>query len=142
MLIGAELVQEVEVRSCRGADRHSPIEVYDSGRRLHTRFVDLSKPILEIRPTFRKRQSGVPPSSVEARNCTYECTFRADCADVLVDVCPNCGGGFVARNPSKASTGLFVARDLLDLQETGRATFLGKDPATTAIQHRGVDPLH
>jgi hypothetical protein len=30
--------------------------------------------------------------------CSYECTFCAACVnDVLHDVCPNCGGGFVPR---------------------------------------------
>jgi uncharacterized protein len=35
---------------------------------------------------------------MEARICTFECTFCADCVDkVLHDVCPNCGGGFEKR---------------------------------------------
>ena len=30
--------------------------------------------------------------------CSFECTFCASCAeDVLGNVCPNCGGGFVPR---------------------------------------------
>ena len=37
-------------------------------------------------------------TSAEARICSYECTFRADCAEAkLHNVCPNCGGGFVPR---------------------------------------------
>ena len=32
----------------------------------------------------------------EARICSYECTFCADCVEnKLHNVCPNCGGGFV-----------------------------------------------
>jgi hypothetical protein len=35
---------------------------------------------------------------MDARICSYECTFCADCVDtVLRNVCPNCGGGFVPR---------------------------------------------
>ena len=38
--------------------------------------------------------AGVP----DARICTFECTFCADCAEgVLGGVCPNCGGNFAAR---------------------------------------------
>ena len=35
---------------------------------------------------------------MEARICSYECTFCADCVDnKLQNVCPNCGGGFAPR---------------------------------------------
>ncbi|MFK8050821.1 MAG: DUF1272 domain-containing protein [Halioglobus sp.] len=35
---------------------------------------------------------------MEACICTYECTFCSTCVEnVLANVCPNCGGGFVAR---------------------------------------------
>lgn len=37
-------------------------------------------------------------TSAEARICSYECTFCADCVETkLHNVCPNCGGGFVPR---------------------------------------------
>jgi hypothetical protein len=40
----------------------------------------------------------LPPDAADARICTYECTFCAACVEtVLHGVCPNCGGGFVAR---------------------------------------------
>jgi hypothetical protein len=29
--------------------------------------------------------------------CSYECTFCADCATQLAQVCPNCGGELVRR---------------------------------------------
>ena len=36
--------------------------------------------------------------STDARICSYECTFCADCAaEQLDNVCPNCGGGFAPR---------------------------------------------
>jgi hypothetical protein len=54
--------------------------------------------MLELRPTCEHCNKALPPASVEARICSYECTFCADCVeDVLGNVCPNCGGGFVAR---------------------------------------------
>lgn len=53
---------------------------------------------LELRPNCECCDRDLPPASSEARICTYECTFCADCVDqVLRNVCPNCGGGFVPR---------------------------------------------
>ena len=54
--------------------------------------------MLELRPTCEHCDKALPPSSLEARICSYECTFCADCADgPLGGVCPNCGGNFVPR---------------------------------------------
>jgi hypothetical protein len=70
----------------------------------------------------------LPPDSLEARICSYECTFCAACVEaVLHNVCPNCGGGFVPRpiRPSKNWKG---------------NNYLGNDPASTTVKHRPVDP--
>ncbi|WP_086934360.1 DUF1272 domain-containing protein [Agarilytica rhodophyticola] len=54
--------------------------------------------MLELRPNCECCDIDLPPDSVNARICTYECTFCADCVEqVLKNVCPNCGGGFVPR---------------------------------------------
>lgn len=54
--------------------------------------------MLELRPNCECCDRDLPPDSVEARICTFECTFCADCVQgVLKDVCPNCGGGFMPR---------------------------------------------
>ncbi len=54
--------------------------------------------MLELRPNCEFCDKDLPPASVEARICTYECTFCATCVDeVLRNVCPNCGGGFSPR---------------------------------------------
>jgi hypothetical protein len=54
--------------------------------------------MLELRPTCEHCNTPLPPNSLEARICTYECTFCAACVEsVLGNVCPNCGGGFVPR---------------------------------------------
>lgn len=77
-------------------------------------------------PDLRTLQQALPPSSVEARICTYECTFCPTCVDrVLDNVCPNCGGRFVPRpiRPSRNWTG---------------DNFLGTNPASTKIKHRPV----
>ena len=54
--------------------------------------------MLELRPNCECCNVDLPPASTMARICTYECTFCAHCVDeVLYNVCPNCGGGFVPR---------------------------------------------
>jgi uncharacterized protein len=84
--------------------------------------------MLELRPTCEHCNKALPPNAVDARICTYECTFCASCVDALDNVCPNCGGGFVPRpiRPSKNWKG---------------DNFLGMDPASTKIRHRPVDPV-
>jgi hypothetical protein len=53
---------------------------------------------LQLRPNCEYCDKDLPPNSTEARICSYECTFCADCVDnKLRNVCPNCGGGFVPR---------------------------------------------
>jgi hypothetical protein len=54
--------------------------------------------MLQLRPNCEYCDKDLPPASLEARICSYECTFCADCVErVLRNVCPNCGGGFVPR---------------------------------------------
>ena len=53
---------------------------------------------LQLRPNCEYCDKDLPPNATDARICSYECTFCADCADNrLHNVCPNCGGGFVPR---------------------------------------------
>lgn len=83
--------------------------------------------MLELRPSCEHCNAPLPPSSTEARICSYECTFCATCADTLLkNTCPNCGGGFVPRpiRPSRNWRG---------------NNFLGADPASTKVKHRPVD---
>ena len=83
---------------------------------------------LALRPTCEHCNRPLPPDSLEARICSFECTFCATCVDhVLGNVCPNCGGGFVPRpiRPSRNWKG---------------DNFLGKDPAGTMVRHKPVDP--
>jgi len=54
--------------------------------------------MLEIRPTCENCNKPLPPNSTEAMICSFECTYCKTCVDeVLQNVCPNCGGGFVPR---------------------------------------------
>lgn len=84
--------------------------------------------MLELRPTCENCNKALPPASVEARICSYECTFCATCVDEILDnVCPNCGGGLVPR-PVRPST------------NWKGDNYLGKDPGGTKVRHRPVDP--
>jgi uncharacterized protein len=84
--------------------------------------------MLELRPTCEHCNKALPPDSIEARVCSYECTFCATCVDNILgnNICPNCGGGFVPRpiRPSK---------------NWKDDNYLGKDLASTKIKHRTVD---
>jgi len=53
---------------------------------------------LELRPNCEFCDCDLSPASTQARICSYECTFCADCVETrLHNVCPNCGGGFAPR---------------------------------------------
>ena len=50
---------------------------------------------LQLRPNCEYCDKDLPPNAADARICSYECTFCADCVETkLHNVCPNCGGGF------------------------------------------------
>src|SRR5438045_8664147 len=60
--------------------------------------VEKEPAMLELRPNCEGCDKDLPPDVPDARICSYECTFCADCVDnVLHNVCPNCGGGFTPR---------------------------------------------
>jgi hypothetical protein len=53
---------------------------------------------LELRPNCEYCDKDLAPDATDARICSYECTFCADCVErYLSNVCPNCGGGLVPR---------------------------------------------
>jgi hypothetical protein len=54
--------------------------------------------MLQLHPNCENCDKDLPPHATDARICSYECTYCAHCVDtVLLNVCPNCGGGFVPR---------------------------------------------
>lgn len=84
--------------------------------------------MLELRPGCENCNKLLPPASIEAMICTYECTFCRDCVErVLGNVCPNCGGGFCPRpiRPGK---------------NWKNGDYLGTNPASTKVIHKPVDP--
>jgi hypothetical protein len=54
--------------------------------------------MLEMRPDCERCGRDLSPDSLEARICSFECTFCGDCVDgPLAGVCPNCSGEFGLR---------------------------------------------
>jgi hypothetical protein len=52
----------------------------------------------QLRPNCECCDKDLPPESTDARICSFECTFCADCVtDLLKGKCPNCGGELVRR---------------------------------------------
>ena len=56
---------------------------------------------LEMRGSCERCGRALAPDG-PAAICSYECTFCADCARTMENVCPNCGGELVAR-PRRSS---------------------------------------
>lgn len=81
--------------------------------------------MLELRPNCELCDKDLPATSPEARICSYECTYCSDCVDnVLCNVCPTCGGGFVPR-PIRPQTAFRADMKL----------GLGNHPASTKRRH-------
>jgi hypothetical protein len=87
--------------------------------------------MLELRPICEHCACDLAPDCTEARICSYECTFCRTCVDsVLMNVCPNCGGGFVTR-PVRPKT------------ERRTGVSLTHQAATTVRKHKPLDvPAH
>lgn len=85
--------------------------------------------MLELRPSCENCNKALPPASLDARICSYECTFCAACVEsILKNVCPNCGGGFTSRpiRPSKNLNG---------------GNYLENNPASIEAQYNPVDAV-
>ena len=83
--------------------------------------------MLKLKPSCENCDKPLPADSTEARICSYECTFCAECVEsVLQNVCPNCGGGFCER----------PVRPVAELRP---GTGLSFHPATEAKTFKPVD---
>lgn len=75
--------------------------------------------MLELRLTCENCNKALPPASLEACICTYECTFCST-SKLRWRLCP---------------------RPLRPLKNWKGDNFLGKDPASTEVKYRPVDPM-
>jgi len=54
--------------------------------------------MLQLRPNCECCNADLPPDALDARICSFECTFCAACTDThLAGLCPNCGGELLRR---------------------------------------------
>lgn len=82
---------------------------------------------LALRPSCENCNRPLPPDAVDARICSFECTFCAACVEhVLRNVCPNCGGGF-ERRPIRPA------------RNWRHDNYLGAYPACTRVTHKPVN---
>jgi len=62
--------------------------------------------MLQLRPNCEVCDRDLPADSADARICSFECTYCADCADgALNGACPNCGGN-LERRPIRPAAAL------------------------------------
>ncbi len=73
--------------------------------------------MLLLKPGCECCDADLAADSIDARICSFECTFCAGCAERLSDRCPNCGGDLVPRPIRPASK-------------------LGSNPPSTARVHK------
>jgi len=98
---------------------------------------------LQLHPNCEFCDKDLPPDAVDARICSYECTFCVDCVDTkLHNVCPNCGGGFVPRPVRPTNE---WRQGVSRMKQPGSAQrvhlkYSLEDIAAQSARVRGVDP--
>ena len=99
--------------------------------------------MLELRPNCEYCDIDLPPDSTEARICSYECTFCAECVSSKLDnVCPNCGGGFEPR-PIRPRTARRAGVSLEDQPASTMRVHLKHEPEAISAfvaEVRDIDP--
>ena len=99
--------------------------------------------MLALRPNCEYCDRDLPPEDPAARICTYECTFCADCVEqVLHNVCPNCGDGFVPRpiRPATARRPGVSRNHQLPSTERVHLRFEREAVASFVAEHKHIPP--
>ena len=98
---------------------------------------------LQLRPNCEYCDKDLAPNALDARICSYECTFCADCVErKLFNVCPNCGGSFAPRpiRPAKEwRPGVSVAKQVPS-DKRARLKYGLDDIAAHSARIRNVPP--
>lgn len=88
--------------------------------------------MLLLKPNCECCNKDLPPSAADARICSYECTFCADCVESrLNNACPNCGGNFVSR-PIRSAVNLLSS-------PASEKRIYGKGPACVAARAQNAE---
>ncbi len=99
--------------------------------------------MLCLKPNCELCDRDLPADSTEARICSYECTFCDGCVEsVLLNVCPNCGGGFVNR-PIRPSTAYRPGVSLVDhppSQQRVHSKYSEEEIQAYAERIKGISP--
>lgn len=83
--------------------------------------------MLELRPNCEHCNQLLPPNSLDAMICSFECTFCKNCVQsFLKNVCPNCGGGF-------------TQRPIRPAKDRSNGNYLGNYPASRKIVYKPVE---
>ena len=64
--------------------------------------------MLQLRPNCECCNRDLPPAALDARICSFECTFCEDCSRHMQFICPNCSGNLVLR-PTRTRSPVNVA---------------------------------
>lgn len=93
--------------------------------------------MLEIRLSCENCDKALPNESEEAMICTFECTYCKDCVEsTLMNVCPNCGGGFEKRpTRPKGLLGKFPPKEGKVLKPVDFESF-----SRRLSENRNIDP--
>ncbi|MDD1507415.1 DUF1272 domain-containing protein [Pseudomonas sp. CNPSo 3701] len=82
--------------------------------------------MLELRPNCECCDRDLPPESLDARICSFECTYCNACADThLNGRCPNCSGELVRRPVRPVAKLAANPPSILRLLKAGRCDAAG-----------------
>ena len=98
---------------------------------------------LQLRPNCEYCDKDLPLDAPDARICSYECTFCADCVETrLFNVCPNCGGGFAPRpiRPAKPWRAGVCAVNQPPSEKRVHLKFTSDEIAAHSARIRGIPP--
>ena len=98
---------------------------------------------LQLRPNCEYCDKDLPPNASDARICSYECTFCADCVETkLFNVCPNCGGGFAPRpiRPARQWRPNVCTANQPPSDKRVHLKFTADEVATYSVRIRDVPP--
>lgn len=83
--------------------------------------------MLLLKPNCECCDKDLPPTAPDARICSFECTFCAECVENhLGGACPNCGGNFVPRPVRPAEKLLY--------NPASRTRVIGQQPVCVALR--------